>query len=311
MSFYSFLQEITRFNTVALKALEKGIEEEYTLHEFLVSHRFSKEFEEQYIIPLVGSIWSTPKKLVRTFPTKELLTFLSKHHLLAVVGHPKWETVLGGSQEYIRLLNKKLETQNVSVLTQTPVFRVVRDREKVVVSTSRGQDTYDFVVFGTHADTTLSLLHSPTKEESSILSSFRYEENEVYVHSDTKYMPRRRKAWASWNYLGKTGWGASTKKVCLTYYMNELQHIKTPTPILVTLNPYDVPSNQCTYAHLRYRHPLMSVDAAHARRALEGIQNKNRTFFCGSYTGYGFHEDGIASAVHVAELLGILPPWVA
>lgn len=309
VSFHSFLQEIIRFNAVALKALEEGIDENSTLHEFLVLNRFSRDFEERYVIPLVGSIWSTPKRLARVFPTKELLTFLHKHHLLAVVGHPKWETILGGSQEYVRLLNKRLEKNNVHVHTQARVFRVARNRERVEINTSHGQETFDFVVFGTHADTALSLLETPTAEEQSILSQFQYEENEVYVHEDVRLMPRRREAWASWNYLGSTGWGSTTKKVCLTYHMNELQHIKTTTPILITLNPYDVPAKQCTYAHMRYRHPLMSVESAHARNALKDLQNKNRTLFCGSYFGYGFHEDGIASAVDAARYLDTSPPW--
>lgn len=309
VSFYEFLAEINRFNMTARDALKKGISPHQTLWQWLEEHRFSEELGEKYLLPLIGSVWSTPKKLARDFPCGELLTFLNGHHLLAAVGHPAWRTVVGGSIEYVRRVEEEIRNYGGAIHLNQRIKAVRRNAEGVEIVLPGKVKRFDYVVFATHADEALELLARPSREETILLSKFKYETNDVYLHSDTSLMPRRKEAWASWNYLGYSGWGRKTKKVCLTYHMNTLQHLPTDRPILVTLNPYPKPRRSLTYRKLRYAHPMCTCTSMEMRERLVDLQGKNRTLFCGSYFGYGFHEDGITSAIAAVSHLGITPPW--
>ena len=308
-SFYEFLLEITRFNSEARKALERGISPHQTLHAFVEEHGFSEDLEEKYLLPLVGSIWSTPKKLARDFPSAPLLTFLNNHHLLAVTGHPQWATIVGGSSTYVARVVDEIRQYGGTIRTGVQVSSIRRTKEGPTVAYDGKKETFDYVVLATHADTTLALLKDASREEKILLSKFEYETNKVYVHSDASLMPRRKEAWASWNYLGRSGWSTKTKKVSLTYHMNTLQHLSTETPVFITLNPVKEPKRSLTHKVLTYTHPMSTCASMEMRSELATLQNKNRTLFCGSYFGYGFHEDGITSAIEVVRHLGGVPPW--
>lgn len=307
--FYEFLAEILRFNAVAREAVARGISPHQTLAQFVEANSFSDDLLQKYLLPLVGSIWSTPKRLAREFPAAALLRFLDNHHLLAAVGHPQWRTVEGGSVEYVKRVADELKEFGADIRLNTRVRQVRRTEDAVFIKTESGEEQFDYVVLAGHADETLNLLQDAGRQEKLLLSKFKYEDNDVVLHSDESLMPRRKEAWASWNYLGQSGWGSSTKKVSLTYHMNQLQRLNTSTPVFVTLNPPQKPAEKLTYARFSYAHPLCTPVSMEAQVYLDSIQNKNRTLFCGSYFGYGFHEDGITSAIEAVRHLGIRPPW--
>lgn len=309
VSFYEFLEEILRFNAAARAALEKGVSPHTTLRDFLTQHKFSDDFEQKYLLPMVGSIWSTPKKLARDFPCGPLLEFLNGHHLLAAVGHPQWRTPKGGSVQYVEKVTAEVRAQGGVFHANDSVVKVKRDVDGVTVISKRKHHRYDAVVFACHADEALALLARPSREERLLLSKFKYEANDVYLHSDESLMPRRKDAWAAWNYLGVSGWGRKTKKVSLTYYMNILQSLPTDLPVFVTLNPPVPPRRDLVHGRFSYAHPLCTCVSMETRTRLQELQGKNATYFCGSYFGYGFHEDGITSAIEAVRHLGVRPPW--
>ncbi|MEK9160766.1 MAG: FAD-dependent oxidoreductase [Patescibacteria group bacterium] len=309
VSFYEFLIEINRFNVTARECLKEGVSPHQTLWEWLKEHKFSEDLGEKYLLPLIGSVWSTPKKLARNFPCGELLRFLDGHHLLAAVGHPQWQTVVGGSSEYVKRIAEEITNYGGIIRLKQKIKTVRRSERSVDIVFPTKTEKFDYVVFATHADDTLTLLSRPSREEKALLSKFKYEKNEVYLHSDPSLMPRRKDAWAAWNYLGRSGWGRTTKKVCLTYDMNTLQHLKTDMPIFVTLNPYKKPKSRLTHKVLRYSHPMCTCTSMEMRERLVDLQNRHRSLFCGAYFGYGFHEDGITSAIEAVRTLDITPPW--
>lgn len=306
-SFYTFLLEVLRFNRTALQALKKGIPPTQTLRQFLHTHGFSKELAERYVFPMVGSIWSTPQKLANDFPALTLLTFLNNHHLFSATNHASWYTVKGGSAEYVKRAVHEIRKQGGVVKTHSPVQKVTRHGEYVSVRVGGREHRFNYVVMAAHADTALKLLADATRIEKRLLSTFHYETNKVVLHRDPSLMPRHRAAWSAWNFVG-TG-DARSKKVCLTYYINELTGIDEQYPVFTTLNPIRRPKTSLTYKWFTYAHPLYTVESARAQKELPTLQGKNRTLFCGSYFGYGFHEDGIASAVAVARYFGVSPPW--
>jgi predicted NAD/FAD-binding protein len=306
-SFYIFLLEVLRFNRTARAALKKGIPPKQTLRQFLRRNRFSKDLAERYVFPMVGSIWSTPQKLANDFPALALLTFLNNHRLFSATNHAKWYTVKGGSAEYVRRAVRDIRKRGGIVKTHCPVQKVTRHDRYASVRVGGRELRFDYVVMATHADTTLRLLADPTRVERKLLSMFSYETNKVVLHRDPSLMPRHKAAWSAWNFIG-TG-GARSKKVCLTYYINELTGLDERRPIFTTLNPYKHPKASLTYKTFTYAHPLYTVQSAKAQKDLPTLQGKNRTLFCGAYFGYGFHEDGITSAIAVARYLGISPPW--
>ena len=309
MSFYAFLLEIHRFNVVARRELKKGIPEKMTLKGFLKKHHFSKDLEQKYLLPTVGSIWSTPRKLAREFPVSALLKFLDNHELLQETSQPKWKTIFGGSIEYVHRIKRNL-LKNGAVIHTGESARVARRFNDGVVIASRGKrHEFDYVVMAVHGDDVLKLVKHPTRKEREVFKRFRYEKNEVIVHSDPALMPRRKEAWAAWNYIGITNRESGISKVSLTYWMNILQSIDKRYPLFVTLNPSKKPRKSSVHARFRYSHPLYSVDTLKSQKMLISLQGKNRTLYCGAYFGYGFHEDGIASAVSVARYFGISPPW--
>lgn len=309
ISFYDFLLEIQRFNKAARAALVNGLPETVTLTQFLKKHRFSKELEEKYLLPMIGAIWTTPKKLARQFPANALFSFLANHQLLQARGHVGWSTIPGGSRIYVERVARDIIKHGGTIVKNAQIKHVRRTTDAAFVRRKGRWEPFDYVVFATHPDEALALLADVTHSERAVLSKFAYEKNDIYVHSDVSLMPKREAAWASFNYLGRSEKRTAPQKVCLTYWMNIVQSIKAPFPILITFNPFKKPKKSLTYRRLMYSHPLYTLSAQNAKKQLVTLQGKKRTLFCGAYFGYGFHEDGIASAVAVARYFGIAPPW--
>lgn len=309
-SFWKLLLEIRRFNTVARRELKK-LKADETTKSFLDRHAFGHDFRREYFFPLTGAVWSTPATGVDSSPAKSVLSFLNNHGALQMNGRERldWYTVRGSSRKYIQAVEDELLANNCTIYTRKPVHKVERSPEKVSILTRDGKEHFDYVVFATHANTTLSLIKSPTEAERRLLSSFTYEQNKIVLHGDERLMPRRKRAWGTWAYLGRLEEIEGAKKASITYYMNALQQIDADQPILVTLNPSVEPKQSKTYAHYSYSHPIFTTEAIRAQRDLQTLQDKQRSLFCGSYFGYGFHEDGLKSAMNAVKYLGATAPW--
>jgi predicted NAD/FAD-binding protein len=296
-SFLLLLYHILRFNWHAKRFLVTP-DTTRSLGDFLTEHHFPTSFKDHYLFPMLGSIWSAAAGSMNDYPAYETFRFLNNHLLLNAFNRPQWRTVQHGSARYVEALANQIVREGVSIRTNAPVTAITRTPQGVSVTSSSGTDIYDAVVCATHADTALSLIHNPTAEEQRILGAFTYSTNTTILHSDTRYMPRRTSAWASWNYH------ASSDAISLTYWMNSLQHIEHTCPVFVTLNPDTPPDNALTHAAYIYTHPVFNQHARKAQEQLDTIQGKDRLFFAGAHWGFGFHEDGLTSAVHAVRALG-------
>lgn len=302
---WKLLREIGRFFRTAQSRISE-FPESISLGEFLSNDRYSQAFIENHIVPMGAAIWSTPMKEMRGFPAKGFIDFYANHGMLQYDGRPIWRTVTGGSKNYVA---KIIADGAFEVRCDTPIERIVRRAGKVFVSDKSGLiESYDHVVIATHADQALKLLGDADSIERSFLGSFSYQKNRAVLHRDTRWMPKRRSLWSSWNYL-KTGHGFEAD-LCLTYWMNKLQKLKTNTNLFVTLNPTSEINPKAVDAIIDYDHPIFSAEAMQAQKGLWSVQGRQQTWFCGSYFGYGFHEDGLQSGLAVAEQLGnVKRPW--
>jgi predicted NAD/FAD-binding protein len=278
------------------------------LGEFLARGRYSRAFIEDHLLPMGSAIWSVPLEAMAQFPAKSFVQFFHNHGLLRLAGRPRWRTVTGGAREYVRRIVGDLRCR---ARVDSPVAAVRRGGERVIVATRDGESRdYDHVVIGAHADEALAMLDEPTSAERRVLGAFRYQRNRAVLHRDPSFMPRRRRAWASWNYLA-SGPDARQRDAALTYWMNRLQDIDPAYPLFVTLNAAREPDPALVFAAFDYDHPVYDSAAMAAQRNLPSIQGKRGLWFCGSYCGYGFHEDGLVAGLEVAEALGVERPWAA
>jgi predicted NAD/FAD-binding protein len=266
---------------------------------------FSRALREDFVLPMTACIWSSSLDDMASYPAATMAGFLNNHGLLDVLKRPAWRTVSGGSREYVGRLAATFH----DVRLATPIDEIVRMGDGVLVRDARGhQERYDHVVLATHADTSLAILgNDASSDEQRLLGSFRYTENRAVLHRDPTLMPVRRRAWSSWNYLAEGEAGSSSGTVSLTYWMNRLQNLETERPVLVTLNPLHEP--RWAEAEFTYHHPTFDREAVDAQGALPSIQGRDRTWFAGSYCGYGFHEDGLRAGLDVAASLGAPAPW--
>lgn len=312
-AFYSFLWEIIRFNKLGKKTLDDVInkKESYSqsIDTFLSHHSFSEAFRQQYIYPMASLIWSAPRGVIRDFPIMMVLEFFSKHNLLQTSTGLTWRSVVGGSRTYVDLIVQEItENHGATVLTKNPAHSVRRLKEGVIVTSIRGEEFFDSVVFATHADTTLQLLADTLPAEREILQDFAYQKNYVVAHSDMSLMPKRKRAWAAWNFCDVVD-GNSEHEMSLTYNMNLLNGIPTRCPVFVTINPARPIDESLVHATFRYDHPLQNLRSVDAQKRIHTIQGLQNTYYCGAYFGYGFHEDGFCAGKEVAEKFGIVPPW--
>ena len=260
-------------------------------------------FVKYYLLAMAGAIWSTPQKQILNFSAQTLIDFFDNHGLLSINNQPQWYTVQGGSHEYTQRLTQPFREH---IRLQCAVKQVRRLAKGVEVVDSHGNTTlFDQVVFACHSDQALQLLTSPHQLEQRILGDIRYQTNTAFLHSDLSFMPKRKKAWASWVYLEND----TQTSVSLSYWMNSLQPLPTTTPVIVTLNPSRPPLPELTYDQHQFEHPLLDKTAIEAQKNIVQIQGVDRIWYCGAWQGYGFHEDGLRSAVDVAKALGAVIPW--
>lgn len=294
---WKMIRDIARFNRDAERLQEEG--DAITVAEYVRENNFSESFLEHYLIPIGASIWSCPSGTFRGFPIRFVIDFLRNHGMLQINDRPEWRVIKGGSRQYIAPLTQPFRD---CIQLNTPVSRVERDGDGVTVSLHSGAaERFDQVVLACHSDQALRLLDEPSELERELLSAFPYQRNETVLHTDESLLPKRRRAWGSWNYRIRSD---SSDAVAITYNMNMLQSISSRTQYCVTLNETDRIDPSKVIRRFHYHHPIFTLerDAAQARH--EELVRNNRTSFCGAYWGFGFHEDGVRSAIRVAEHFG-------
>lgn len=300
--FWSMLLDIRRFYAEAPGHIAKM--DDVTLGDYLDSQGYGVPFREDHLYPMAAAIWSLPSRQVAEYPASAFTRFCENHGLLKITGRPLWRTVVGGSREYVK---KLIEPAKDSVRLNTQVMRVTRDSDSVFIEWRDGAERFDHLVIAAHADQALRILADPSEEERNLLSCFKYSRNETILHGDAKLMPKLRSIWSSWNYLSV----GPEAPLSVTYWMNRLQGLPETKPLFVTLNAATPPREDLVYRRFMYEHPIFDLAAVNAQRKLWSLQGVRRTWFCGSYFGSGFHEDGLQAGLAVAEQLGnVRRPWV-
>ena len=297
------LLEILRFNTVARADYQSGRLIGLTLGDYLTQKKFSAKFRDAYLVPMGASIWSMSPKAMLGFPIYSFVDFCEKHCLLQW-DRPVWRTVTGGSRNYVKALTAGFQSR---IKLSTAATKIQRFGSEVHVWDDKGMmESFDHVIMACHSDQSLALIDNPCNLERSILGAIRYKDNDVWLHCDPQLMPKRKQAWAAWNVLQDPD---PDQAVCLTYWMNVLQNIDKAKPVFVTLNPKTPPRPETVFGRYSYAHPQYDEAAIAAQARIHEIQGIQRIWFCGAWTGYGFHEDGLASGLNVARLLGAKAPW--
>lgn len=294
--FWRMLNDILKFNR---RALASAQDPNMTLGELLDGLNMGDWFRRYYLLPMSGAIWSSTPEQMERFPARALVQFFHNHALLTPNTH-QWHTVDGGSMEYVKRITSAMLKTGAKIRTGAAVRSVTRSPTGTTVRCAGGlPETFDQVVFACHSDQALALLGDATPKEKSVLGRIRYQENRAVLHCDAGQMPKRRRAWASWVY--KASDASPNPQIGITYWMNRLQGIDLSDPMFVSLNPTsDIPDGSI-YNETSFSHPIFDHDALQAQTELRAIQGVNNTWFCGAWTRHGFHEDGYASAVAVAE----------
>ena len=298
-SFYRMLRDVFRFNRNSVAILESA-DSNLTLGEYLAKNEYSGEFIDHYLIPMAAAIWSARPNELLDFPAHFLIGFFRNHGLLQIRDRPQWKTITGGARSYVRALIEPFQNR---IRLNCPIESVTRHEDQVVVKPrNEPMEVFDQVVFASHADETLAMLADADDTEREILGAFPYQQNEAVLHTDCSLLPRRRRAWASWNYhVSKQ----VDLPVAVTYDLSRLQNFDSPSPILLTLNHSDQIDASKVLRRFNYSHPAYGCDSINAQKRHAEISGQRRTHFCGAYWGYGFHEDGVNSALAVAKHFGI------
>lgn len=298
--FWSMLGEILRFYRQAPGDLGGLADPELTLGTYLKQQGFSEAFRDDHLLPMAAAIWSSPAHTLMDYPAEAFLRFCDNHGLLKLAGRPLWRTVEGGSRTYVERLSRAIS----DIRLGAGVRAVRRIGEGVLIHDDLGRsERFDHVVIGAHADQALVMLEEPTDQEREVLGALRYSRNLTVLHTDRGLMPRRRRAWASWNYIG------ADEGLCVTYWMNRLQGLPGQD-LFVTLNPPRPPKPGALLRSEIYEHPIFTPAAMQAQKRLWSLQGFGGVWFCGAYFGAGFHEDGLQSGLAVAEQLGgVRRPW--
>ncbi|MFJ4064484.1 NAD(P)/FAD-dependent oxidoreductase [Pseudomonas sp. NPDC089996] len=297
--FWGMLRDVLRFNRQALADLDQQrIDGATTLGDYLRDNRYGQRFIDHYIVPMGSAIWSMSRADMLHFPLQFFVRFCRNHGLLSVSQRPQWRVIEGGSRSYLAPLCRPFAEH---IRLNCPVQRVRRDDQGVTVTWPGGSERFDKVVFACHSDQALALLHSPSEQEQAILGAIRYASNDVVLHTDTRLLPRRRRAWASWNYrLG----GSEQAPAALTYDMNILQGIEASVTFCVSLNQTARVDPAQILARFEYAHPQYSLAAVAAQARQGELQGPLHSYYCGAYWANGFHEDGVLSALNVARHFG-------
>jgi len=312
--FWRMLADIVRFNRAATRIATGGAtadriaESAYaaTLGEFLDAGRYSLAFRDWYLLPMAAAIWSCPTAAMLDYPLATFARFCHNHGLLELSDRPQWLTVAGGGREYVQRLARGIS----DVRLASPVRSVDPGPAGVLVCTDRGVERFDAAVLACHTTQALGMIARPSAAERRVLSAIPYQANRAVLHTDARLLPRRKALWSAWNYLAGAA-TASGRPVGVSYLINKLQPLPFRTPVVVTLNPPIEPDPRRVIGEFEYEHPVFGPDATAAQAALRSIQGERGLWFCGAWAGHGFHEDGLRSALAVANALGCAAPWQA
>ena len=299
--YWQMVTGLIKFYRTAVTESQKGPEAE-TLGQFIHRCRLPEAFVNDHLLPMGAAIWSCSARAMLDYPVTAFIQFMDNHKLLDFGARPVWRTVKGGSREYVSKMTSRLKDR---IEKNTKVNSVRRDAGGVILNIEgQGDVWFDKLIMAAHADESLKLMADATEQEANILNAFRFSENHVVLHSDPRLMPKRKRAWAAWNYLSD-----DQSNLCTTYWMNRLQHIDMAYPLFTTLNPTFQPRDDLIHAELHYQHPIFDTHALRAQAKLANMQGQNNIFWCGAWTANGFHEDGLKSAVAVAKTLRMDIPW--
>jgi predicted NAD/FAD-binding protein len=303
-SFLRMTHDILRFNRLAPSLLDKCEDLDFTIGDFVDQAGLGEAFRERYLVPMAACIWSTPLGRMLDYPAQTFVRFFNNHGLLTVGPQLRWRTVSGGSRSYVERIVAPLRR---AARLATPASAVRRHARGAEVRDAAGHwDRFDKVILACHADQALALLSDADARERDLLGRFAYSSNEVWLHADPSLMPRRRSVWSSWNYVADAP--GRDSPVSVTYWMNRLQNLNQSPPLFVSVNPGRTPREPLQ--RFTFEHPMYDAAAIRAQRGLHAIQGLRDTFFCGSYCGYGFHEDALSAGLDVAEQLGVRRPWL-
>lgn len=301
-SFWKMLRDILRFYKEAPKDARSSAYQGITLGSYLQTKNYSQVFCDNHLLPMGAAIWSMPARQLLEFPFKAFIAFCNNHGLLQLKDRPQWRTVNGGSINYVQKLAKSISG---NTYLNAGVTGIHRKPGSVTVTTRGGFDeTYDHVIFACHSDEALTILNNgsaTTPNERVFLNSIRYQRNVAILHSDPALMPKRKETWSAWNYVGTQQKDA---QLCVSYWMNALQKLETEQDLFVTLNPVQQPAEGTVLRTFHYAHPVFNNVAVKAQKQIWKMQGHRRTWYCGAYLGYGFHEDGLQSGLAVAEAIG-------
>ena len=299
--FWGMLSDLMRFNRVCTQLALTGRESEMRegLQSFLDRQGFGRAFREWYFLPMLGCIWSCPTDQMLQFPVATMIRFCHNHGLLQVNNRPQWHTVVGGARHYVDKIIANLERAHLNM----PVRRIDRDANGVTLLTDQGSERFDQVVLAAHSDQSLAMLGQPSVAETEILGAIRYQPNRAVLHTDTSVLPQRRAAWAAWNYERAANDQQESSRVCLHYLLNQLQPLPFEQPVVESLNPVRPIKSDSVLAEFEYSHPVFDLAAIQAQQRVADMQGDQRTWYCGAWTGYGFHEDGLKSGLAVAQAL--------
>jgi uncharacterized protein len=302
--FWFMLRDMLRFNKAATQIARREdlASLNTSLGNYLKQHRYSQAFAQDYLLPMAAAIWSCPIKEILAFPMSTFVRFCDNHGLLQVNNRPQWLTVKGSSRQYVSKIASAIEQLGGQLKVDTKVLRVSLRSGKPVVHTKQGEEEFDAVFFASHSDQTMALLPEEANAAKALLKQVRYNPNRAVLHTDIRLMPKRRRAWAAWNYLA-TPVQDDGRDVSITYWINQLQPLPFKTDVFVTLNPILEPDKKRILGEFDYMHPVFDQLAIEAQRKLSTVQGDHQFWFGGAWTGYGFHEDGLKAGLHAAELI--------
>ncbi len=307
-SYWRMLRDIAKFYHQAPIWVQRHPDSRVTLGRFLQHYKYSDAFIHNHLIPMGAAIWSTPADKMLEFPASTFIHFCENHGLLKIRNRPTWRTVDGGSREYVERLTADFKEK---INIGEKVSHVLRGKDSATVTTTKDGETqiysFDHVIIATHGDEALRLLQNPSTEEQDVLSGFKYSQNQTYLHTDRHLLPQKKRVWSSWNYM--TNQKDDQTKVSVTYWMNRLQKLDSQTDYFVSLNPLQKPKPDTIIKEMVYYHPQFDGTMIAAQKKLHTIQGINRTWFCGSYAGYGFHEDALCSGLAIAKAFEFDAPW--
>jgi len=296
--FWGLLKDIMRFNQLATDLAKSAQADALAqpLQHFLDEHRFGTAFRQGYLLPMLGCIWSCPTTQMLQFPVATMVHFCDNHGLLQVNNRPPWFTVAGGAKHYVQAITQPISDKRLN----TPVLGIARDDQGVQVRTAVGVERFDQVVLATHADQSLALLERPSTDEKALLGAIRFQANHAVLHTDTRVMPKRRLAWAAWNYQ-RTQLISESARVCLHYWLNRLQPLPFKQDVIVSLNPGTPIDPATILGSYDYDHPVFDLPAIAAQSELPRLQGQQRTWYAGAWMRYGFHEDGYQAGLAAAQ----------